>query len=338
MVKISSEGALLSQVKKNPSGAILFYGESPYYIQDRLNKVIEIFKEQGFASEVISQDTLLKKERFLEEEVGASTLFGPPPFFILKEVSDKVTAFLKSYDLQRFSPPLIVVAAEYLKPRSSLRKFFEETPTCFAVACYAMKLPELKNHLRKILLGSYQKSIDSDALDVLGEYLQNQPEFIPSELEKLFLYTVLEKEKPIKVEDVLSSVVQKQEGDANNLLKALLKKETTASIEILFSILASGESTVPLVRILQGNVLKLHHARVLIDHGMNGEAAFRMVGFFLPRFEGPGWENLLKTTLLETLENLLLSLIELEGKVKLSSGDEKIVWVNFLKEFIHGKG
>jgi len=170
--------------------AVLLYGPDQGLVKERaehlgltvVDDLSDPFNVVELAGAALKEDPAR-----LLDEANALSFGGGRRFIRLRGVGDGLTKGLEEYFLNPSPDALIVVEAEDLGPRSSLRKLFETNVAAASVACYPAEGRDLLKTVEG-LLADHKVSIEKDALVLLAENMGADRGMVRCEVEKLALY------------------------------------------------------------------------------------------------------------------------------------------------------
>jgi DNA polymerase-3 subunit delta len=167
---------------------------------------------------------------------------------------------------------LLIVEAGNLKTDDRLRRLFETSSGCYAVACYPDSAEDLDDLIDEVL-APYRIAIEADARGLLQSRLGADRALSRAEVEKLALFCL--GRPAITLEDVENIV-----GDASDLVLeriaiAAAAGQTQTALNDFGRALASGESAQTVILITQRYFMKLHKVRTSVDAGQRLDDALK---------------------------------------------------------------
>ncbi|HEY3918453.1 MAG TPA: DNA polymerase III subunit delta [Stellaceae bacterium] len=230
-------GARIAAFVKSPDAgmrAALVYGPDAGLVKERTERIARaICADLGDAFRVaeIDADALAHDPARLNDEAASLSLTGGRRLIRIHDAGDAVGALFDRFF--KDPPPgdaFIVVAADDLPPRSSLRRAFEAAKTAAAIPCY-LDGPRELGELAREVFAAHKIAARPEALQYLVSHLGGDRGISRQELEKLALYvgdggTVDEAAALDAVGDsaeltVDEAVFAAAEGDAAQLERAL---------------------------------------------------------------------------------------------------------------------
>lgn len=179
---------------QNPGAAVravLLYGPDAGLRRERsaalLARIVADPNDPFCISEIASAQLKDDPAR-LADEAAALTFGGGRRFVRVRDASDKITPVLKDFLADSPGEAFIVVEADDLPARSTLRKLFETEKTAAALACYHDDLRSLDAVVRAFFAEA-GVGIARDAAAFLSSQLGGDRELTRRELEKVLLFT-----------------------------------------------------------------------------------------------------------------------------------------------------
>ncbi|MGF1591843.1 MAG: DNA polymerase III subunit delta [Kiloniellaceae bacterium] len=170
--------------------AVLLYGPDAGLRRERsaalLAKIVADPKDPFSVSE-ISAGQLKDDPARLADEAAALTFGGGRRFVRVRDASDKVTAVLKDFLAGSPGDAFVVVEADDLPARSTLRKLFEADKAAVALACYHDDARGLEAVVRGFFAAA-GRGITREAVAFLAGQLGGDRELTRRELEKVLLF------------------------------------------------------------------------------------------------------------------------------------------------------
>lgn len=170
--------------------AVLLYGPDAGLRRERsaalLAKTVADPNDPFSVSE-ISAAQLKDDPARLADEAAALTFGGGRRFVRVRDASDKITDVLKDFLAGSPGDAMVVVEADDLPARSSLRKIFEAEKTAAALACYH----DDARSLEAVVRGFFEAAgmgVSREAVAFLASQLGGDRELTRRELEKVALF------------------------------------------------------------------------------------------------------------------------------------------------------
>jgi DNA polymerase-3 subunit delta len=273
MVAIKSHQA--DNFVKKPQARIiacLIYGADEGRISENASLLARSWlNKHGDGGEIIRLDerALGENPDLLAVELGSASMFGGRSVVRVaasQRVGAKLIKELLALEPQNF----LIIEAGNLKPSSPLRKLFEKGDNLAAIACYADEGRDLARLVDEEMR-RHGLALESDARALLIASLGSDRGVSRQELAKLALYA--HGQKRVNADDVLAIVGDSSQMAWDNLVNLALAGRSAQALARLDRMLAAGESSSALAIILSRHLLRLYHARVMMDKGADFKKA-----------------------------------------------------------------
>lgn len=212
----------------------------------------------------------------LTDEASALSFGGGRRFIRVRNAGDSLTKTLEAY-LQGPSPgALVVVEAQELGPRSSLRILFEGHVSAAAIACYPDEGAALLKIIEQMLrdLGVF---IDNDALTLLGQTMGDDRALVRREIGKLSLY--VGEGNRATIEDVEACLVNSGTVSLDQIAFSVADGKTADADNSYQKALKEGVSEVAILRSLQRHFQRLDW---VVSQVASGNSAPSVIGGLRP--------------------------------------------------------
>lgn len=168
-------------------------------------------------------------------------------------------------DLIELKPQnLIILEAGNLKPGSAMRKLFEKSPSCSAIACFPDEARDITKLIDEELVDK-NISISPAARTLLMSSLGSDRGVSRQELIKLALYA---HEKPqIEVDDIEAIIGDSSQLAYDQLISLIMSGNGPAALFKLERLLSSGQTSAGLTTILGRHLARLYKLRAMIEGG-----------------------------------------------------------------------
>jgi DNA polymerase-3 subunit delta len=259
--------------------AVLVYGVDAGLVHERANQLVRAAAgslDDPFRVAVLSGKSLKDDPARLADEAMAMSLTGGRRAVRIEDADDDVAAILKSYLASAAAPAtdsLIVLEAEELPSRSTLRKLCEGADQAAALPCYRDEGAGLTGLIRE-KLQQEGLGISPDALSYLGARLGGDRAVTVSELEKLALY-MGGSGKKVELADVLAAVGDSAAHALDDLVYALSDRDMAAIERGLARSLGEGAAPISLLRAAARHLLRLQWAIGKAEQSGGIEGAMR---------------------------------------------------------------
>ncbi len=208
----------------------------------------------------------------LRDEASAISMMGGDRLIRVEEAGDALTTLLKEYLSSPAPQCLIVLQADDLGARSSLRKLFEASPNAAAIPCYVADAGDVQNLIRQSLQQAGY-AIDSDACAWLGQQLTGDRQMARGEIEKLALYMADHPGTKITMEDAQACCGQGGARSLDDLVYAAAGSNPDLAMRAFRQLVDEGIPVIAIHRALQNHFRRLHYTLSLMAEGLpTGEA------------------------------------------------------------------
>jgi DNA polymerase-3 subunit delta len=254
--------------------AVLFYGPDGGAVRehaDTLTRVVGGRRDDPFRVAVLPASQVSGEPARLADEVQALSMTGGRRVVRIRDAADGIAAALGRLlaDPAR-SDSLVVMEADDLGPRSSLRRLVEEADGAAAIPCY---LPEARDveAWAKAELGAAGLTIEHEALALLSGALAADRQLARREIEKLILY--MPPETRVTVEAVAATVIDATETTLDDLAAAVGQGDLAAVDGAIEAAVRQTGDTIGALRAMQRHFLRLWQLVTAVQEGAAPEAA-----------------------------------------------------------------
>ncbi len=249
--------------------AVLVYGPDRGLVRERADRICRSIVDDladPFRVAELSGQALESDPARLGDEVAAIALTGGRRVVRLRQAGNRHSSLIR--DLLADPPAgdgLIVVEAEALAPRDSLRRLFEDGANAAAIACYADSAESLERLIASTLRQAGLE-VDSDAGAYLVQNLGSDRLITRTELEKLVLYKGSDG-GTVTLEDVGASVGDNAAHALDDVAYGCADGDLTALERYLTRAFLGGDAAVAVLRRVAGHFQRLHLASTRRDRG-----------------------------------------------------------------------
>lgn len=244
----------------------LIYGENAGLVRERATRLVKRVTnslDDPFLVSVLGKDS----HDHLIEEATALSLMGGQRVVWVREASDSLTKSLKDFsdvyldgEKSTSLDSIVILEAEALSPRSSLRTLVEKHPLMAAIPCYAEAGRSLEETVRA-LLG--RKNITPDAFCYLLAVLGADRALIRNEVEKLLLF--VGNDPQITIEDVEQVLGDSHEYSVDDIVYAVMGGQLAVADRVLDRGLKEGISLIAILRGVLSCAARLMQVRTMIE-------------------------------------------------------------------------
>jgi DNA polymerase-3 subunit delta len=295
---------------------VLVYGPDNGLMRERaktIAKTVVDDLDDPFNVVTLNTDILAEDPARLNDEAMAISMMGGARLIKIEQASDKLTTTIKDY-LENPSPEnLVIVEADALGTRSSLRQLCEKSKNAAALPCYVEDERGVANVIRETLSNAGY-FINADAVQILAANVMGDRTRVRSELEKLMLY--MGDEKNITAEHIFESTGNIAEANLDDLVYSVGGGNTKKAIESYNRLIGEGVADIAILRSLQNHFRRLHYTQSLMQSGKSIDQAVKSLTppiFFKvePAFKAQinKWQG-------PKLDMILQKLVELEAQTK----------------------
>ena len=246
----------------------LLYGQDSGLVTLRARRLLAaVVQDPGDPFRVTDLDatTIDQPAARLVEEACALSLVGGRRVVRVRNAGDRLTAACKEVLAVTGLECLLVLEADELPRRSSLRQLAEQAPAAVALPCYHDDARSLPRVVRG-LLDDEGLTIERDAFDDLVQHLGGDRSLTTAEITKLALYMADRPAAPVTRRDVAAVVGDSSALRQDEVVVAALGGEGAALDRALDRILAEGADPGSILRgcartLLQALRLKAEQAR-----------------------------------------------------------------------------
>ncbi len=269
-------GARIAGFLKSPDPAVravLVYGPDQGLIRERINLLIRSVLDDPSVPFRLSEltATILRDEPGrLRDEAAALSFTGGRRVVVVRDAGDTLGATFQSFLSSPIGDALILVEADDLSARSSLRKAFEASDNAAALPCYADEGADLEAVIRESL-SSHQLTASPDIVQWLAGHLGGDRALTRSEITKLALY--MGKPGPISLEDVQACVGDSAALSLDDMINATAEGDHATAQRTLGRLFSEGTAPIACLRGLLRHFTRLHLAAGLMAQGKNADQA-----------------------------------------------------------------
>ena len=254
--------------------AILVYGPDHGLVKERAKTIgmsVVADYNDPFNVVVFCSDILAEDPARLADEAFAISMMGGERLIRIEGASDKIASLLKSYLEKPNDSALIVLEADNLTPRSSLRALCEKAENAAALACYVEDERDLGRLIREQLAADGH-NIDPDAAQWLASNISGDRARARSEIEKLSIYLGASPAKA-SLEDVQAACGAAGAQGFDDLAMNVASRKAEAALKAYHHLTEEGVAFVAILRSLQNHFRRLHLVRSYMNDGLDMSAA-----------------------------------------------------------------
>ncbi len=297
---------------------VLLYGPDSGLARERAGKLKAwalTGNDDPFAYSEFEEPRLLEDPARLSDELGAISLMGGRRCLMVRSASDKLTKIIES-TLDHFHRDMfVIVVADDLNARSSLRALFEKEQNLAALPCYKDEARDVAELVRSSLSQAGIRAA-SDVVEHLASQLGNDRYVTRQELTKIITY--VGESKALSLEEARMLTDYNRDTELDEVVSAVADRNLAQMDKALSNLLREGAVPIAYLRALQRYFNRLYSLRMQVESGQSSEMvveAARPPIFFRQKPVITRHLNSWNTT---TIAKALALLVEAELAVKTS--------------------
>ena len=241
--------------------AALFYGPDAGLVReraDRLTAVVAGDAADPFRVSEVGVEQLRSQPSLLSDEASALSFGGGRRVVRIRNAGDGQSAAIESFLESPAGGGLVIVEADELGPRSSLRQLFEAADHAAALPCYHDEAGDLARFVGDELSRAGLRPTD-EARDYLVGALGGDRGVTRRELEKIVSYMgPSESARSLELADAMSCVGDSAALSVDDWVFALGDGDLAAVERLADRTLAEGTTPVSILRTASRHFLRLH--------------------------------------------------------------------------------
>jgi len=296
---------------------ILIYGPDYGLMRERSNNIAATVVEDlndPFNVSVLGSDTLKDDPARLIDEANAISMMGGRRLVRVVGASDKITPVLKEYLANPSMDTVVLLEADELGPKSSLRLLCERAKNAAALPCYV----DDDNQAAQLIRRAFHdegKQIDQDAVIWLAANISGNRLKIRSEIEKIITYKG-DDLSPVSLTDAQKICGQAGAQSFDDLSYSMAGNNPKAAMKAYLTLMDEGVADAAILRTIQNHFRRLHLAKSIIAEGRSMDEA--MKSLMPPIFfkQEPEFKRQLNRWSQKALANILSKLADLEAQTR----------------------
>lgn len=248
--------------------AVLLYGPDSGGVRDRAKKITAAVlgaNPDPMALLELTEAKLLGDAALLADELASVSMMCPRRVILVRDGGDKLTKLLEGVKDALNADNFLIVMADELSPRSSLRAWFEKEHGVAALACYRDELRDVQGVVRKAFEDA-RLPLDRDVAECLAGLLGNDRYVTYQELEKIITYAG---GKPLSVAEVQALVDYNRDTDLDDIVSAVADRNIAQLEKMLMILVREGTQPVAYLRALQRYFNRLYSLKGLVAAGIS---------------------------------------------------------------------
>lgn len=270
-MKIAFKGVEAFLAKPSQARAVLLYGPDSGLARERAKRIRDTLlagNDDPFAFSELTEAELLADGARLADELSAISMLGGRRVILVRDAGDKLTKIVEDASACFHEDVFLILLADELSTRSSLRGWFEKEPEAAALACYRDEVRDVQEVVRR-KLSEAGIQIDREAMGYLVQQLGNDRYVTYQELDKLITYAG--EDKRLTLEDIRVLVDYNRETRMDDLVNAAADRNVKSLDGMLAVLLREGVQPIVYLRALQRYFNRLYHIRAQMAVGSTAQ-------------------------------------------------------------------
>lgn len=313
--------------KRPTAPVILIYGPDHGLIAERariLGQYIVSDLNDAFNTATLTGDQVAGDPARFFDETAAISMLGGDRLIRVQNATDGLTGTLKTYLQSPHPGTWVILTADDLSPKSTLRKLAEADKNAVALPCYI----EDAANLTKLIAAKTRDAglrIDPDALNFLATAIAGDHQQVKSEIDKLLTYMGVaangQGTGAITLNDAQACSGAMGLAQLDAFIDAFLTGDVNTAFTLLPRLEDDGVNMIVLLRSLMSHGRKLHatHIRLTAGENLSDILESRDAPVFFKRKTAFGQQIRLWPQ--ARLQKLLHDLLALEVKMKTGEPD-----------------
>ena len=250
---------------------VLVYGPDDGLMRERVTTIAKTVTpdlDDPFNVVTLTADIVHDDPARLNDEANAMSMMGGARLIKIEDGADKLTTTIKSYLENPSSENLVIIEADGLGTRSSLRKLCEGAKNAAALPCYVEDERGMGNLIRETLSNAGFR-IEADALHLLSSSIIGDRMRARGEIEKLITYMGEPEGKNLCVglDDVRASCGDAGAASLDDLIYAVAGGTPKTAMNAYQKLIGEGVADIIILRSLQNHFRRLHYVGAKMDNG-----------------------------------------------------------------------
>lgn len=263
----------IAKINNSLLKGVVIYGPDSGLITIRKNEILQkIIPDYKSSLSLINLNMAIIKEKpeIIDYEYNSLSLFGNDRKVILIEEADNTISKIldEIFNKIQNSNNFIVITADDLDNKSSLRKFAENSEYFMAIPCYKDDINTIMQLVNK-KLKKEGFTYNQEVLKTLSESFGGDRLIILNELEKLIIYK--DNDKNITIDDVYACIQDNSEATIEELIASIANLDYQNAFKELQSLYSIGVFPIAIIRSLIYYFLRLQLYKFQLQNGINFE-------------------------------------------------------------------
>lgn len=287
--------------------ALLIYGIDGGLVRERAKKATKSILQEAvndpFAKTELTESGILADPPSLADELSAVSMMCSKRVVIIRDAGDKLSKIIEQAAGYFNKDNFLLVMADELSSKSSLRALFEKNNDCAVIACYKDEMRDIQSVIRQKFEESgiiYERSV----LDYLAGQLGNDRYVTYQELEKLIIYAG--DEKKLSLSDAQLLVDYNQDTQLDDLINAVADRNILNLEKTLSQHIREGTQPIMYLRSLQRYFNRLYTIRAQMKE--SGQSAEMVVSGIRPPVHFRQKDHLIRHANNWNIENIVKAL------------------------------
>ncbi len=263
-------------------GACLLYGPDSGLVRERaktITKSILAATDDPFALAELTEAKIISDPALLADELASISMLSSKRIILIRDAGDKLTKIIEAAATQFHPGVFLIVCADELSARSSLRGWFEKDSRCAALAddnVAQFLSPDESRDVAGVVRKAFEAAgirADRDVTEFLSQQLGNDRYVTHQELDKLVTYAG--ETKQLTLAEVRELVDYNREANLDDIVNAVADRNVQALDAMLSLLLREGAAPVAYLRALQRYFNRLYLLRAQIACGQSVDQALQ---------------------------------------------------------------
>ncbi len=243
--------------------AVLLYGPDQGLVREYVQRLSTKFTpnvSDPFAVSEFTGPQLKSDTSILFDAAFSMSLGRGDCVIIIREAQDAIVSTLEHVYSQPVEPWPIIIEANTLTPKSTLRKMFEQSKYLVSIACYPEEGYALISFITNFL-AQEGLSINNNASQFLCASLAGDRQIVRRELEKLTLFCQSKQSRSTIVteEDIIACIGDSSESSLDNLVYSVGDGDQAGIDKSLAKAFMEGVNPIAVIRSIQQHFQRLHY-------------------------------------------------------------------------------
>ena len=268
--------ALKREITSSYQGALIYGSDFGSVLEtaEQIAKMITPDLKDDFCVVRLTPSKIKENKTIVLDSANALSLMGGRRLIWIKEADNSCAFVIDEVFAQIKTDAFVLMSADNLMKNSALRNAGENHPKCLTIACYEDTERDIVNTISAFLSEQGYRASPS-AINMLKERLTENRVASRRELEKLITY--VGERKNIEEQDVQAVIKTSSSTSFDTLCMAVASGNCRQADTAFQLLLASGENSVGVVRVLIGYFNKLLLAVNAVSNGEPIDMAVKRV-------------------------------------------------------------